>query len=296
MKFEFIRTHAAQYPVSLLCGALEVSKAGYYAWKKTRATAESKPGELALRVHIRAAFRRSEGTYGSPRVHEELRGEGLRVSRKRVEQLMRAEGLCARPKGRFRPTTTDSAHAYGIAPNLLKRQFGVEACAGVNQVWVSDITYLPTGEGWLYLAVVLDLKSRRVVGYALEETLDARLATEALRRALWSRRPAAGLIHHSDRGVQYASAEYREVLERHGVLASMSRRGDCYDNAVAESFFSTLEWELVQRRSWATRAQAKQSVREWIERWYNVRRLHSSLGYRSPAHFEAQLAFTRRAA
>lgn len=296
MRFAFIRAHASQYPVRLLCGVLEVSKAGYYAWKKAQAAAEPKPGELALRVHIRAAFRRSEGTYGSPRVHEELRAEGVRVGRKRVEHLMREEGLRARPRRRVCPVTTDSSHPYGIAPNLLERQFSVEGCAGVNRVWVSDITYLPTAEGWLYLAVVLDLKSRRVVGYALDSTLEARLAREALQRALWSRRPGAGLIHHSDRGVQYASAEYREVLERHGAQASMSRRGNCYDNAVAESFFSTLEWELIQRRTWATRAQAQRSVREWIERWYNTQRRHSALGYKSPAQFEAQLALTPRAA
>lgn len=296
MKFDFIRTHASQYAVTLLCQVLEVSKAGYYAWKKRQAEVPAKRGELALRVHIRAAFRRSEGTYGSPRVHEELRAEGLKVSRKRVEHLMREEGLCARPRGRFRPVTTDSSHPYGIAPNLLDRQFSVEGCAGVNRVWVSDITYLPTEEGWLYLAVVLDLKSRRVVGYALGSTLEARLATEALQKALWSRRPAAGLIHHSDRGVQYAACEYREMLERHGARASMSRRGNCYDNAVAESFFSSLEWELIQRCTWATRAQAEHAVRKWIERWYNTQRRHSTLGYLSPARFEAQLALTPRAA
>ena len=297
MKFAFIEAHAAEYPVRTQCRVLEVSRAGYYAWKeRTRVAARRPKRDLGLRVQIRAAFRKSRGTYGSPRVHQELRAEGIRVSRKRVERLMREEGLCARKRRRFRGSTTDSAHAQPIAENVLDRQFAVEAQAGIDRVWVGDITYLPTGAGWLYLAVVLDLKSRRVVGYALGDSLETELPKQALRRALWRRRPGVGLVHHSDRGVQYASAEYREVLAAHGIQASMSRRGNCWDNAVAESFFATLEWELIERSRWVTHAQAEREVTEYIERWYNTERRHSALDYLSPAEYEARLALTPRAA
>lgn len=297
MKYAFIAAHAAEYPVRTQCRVLEVSRAGYYAWKKrTRVAARRPKQDLGLRVHIRATFRKSRGTYGSPRVHQELRAQGLRVSRKRVERVMREEGLCARPRRRFRGRTTDSAHAQPIAENVLDRNFSVESQAGVNRAWVGDITYLPTGAGWLYLAVMLDLKSRRVVGYALGDSLETELPKQALRRALWRRRPGAGLVHHSDRGVQYASAEYREVLEAHGIQASMSRRGNCWDNAVAESFFATLEWELIERSRWETHAEAEHAVSEYIERWYNTERRHSALEYLSPAEYEARLALTPRAA
>ncbi len=279
-----------------MCRVLEVSRAGYYEWKRRARAAREPRGELKLRVHVRAAFRRSRGTYGSPRVHRELREEGVRVSRKRVERVMREEGLCARARRRFRGATTDSSHPHRISENLLERQFAVEECKSVNRVWVSDITYLPTHAGWLYLAVVLDLKSRRVVGYSLHPTLETDLALEALRGAIWRRKPAAGLIHHSDRGVQYASAAYREMLSQHGIQASMSRKGNCWDNAVAESFFATLEWELVERSAWQTHAEAKRAVAEYIDHWYNTQRRHSSLDYLSPAAYEAGLALTPRAA
>ena len=296
MRFDFIRSHARQYSVERLCRVLEVSRAGYYAWRKAQAGAGPPRSELGLRLHVRAAFRKSRGTYGSPRVHQEMRAQGLRISRKRVERLMREEGLCARSRRRFRGSTTDSAHTQPIAANLLDRQFRVESVAGVDRVWVGDITYLPTQQGWLYLAVVLDLKSRRVVGYALGASLETRLVRQALERALRRRRPAPGLIHHSDRGGQYASSEYREILERAGIQQSMSRKGDCWDNAVAESFFATLEWELVDRSQWSTRGQAGRAVVEYIERWYNPERRHSSLDYRSPEWYEAQLALIPRAA
>ena len=296
MRFDFIRSHAKRYPVERLCRVLEVSRAGYYAWRTAQAGARQPRSELRLRLHVRAAFRKSRGTYGSPRVHQEMRAQGLRISRKRVERLMREEGLCARRRRRFRGSTTDSAHAQPIAANVLGRQFRVETVAGVDRVWVGDITYLPTQQGWLYLAVVLDLKSRRVVGYALGASLETRLVRQALEQALRRRRPAPGLIHHSDRGGQYAASEYRELLERAGIQQSMSRKGDCWDNAVAESFFATLEWELVDRSQWSTRAQAGRAVVEYIERWYNPERRHSSLGYRSPEWYETQLALTPRAA
>lgn len=296
MKFAFIAEHAAEYPVTLMCRVLEVSRAGYYAWKGRAAAARAPRGELRLRVHVRAVFRKSRGTYGSPRVHQELREEGVRVSRKRVERVMREEGLCARQRRRFRGTTTDSSHPHRIAENVLDRAFSVEACAGVDRVWVGDITYLPTREGWLYLAVMLDLKSRRVVGYSLHPTLESDLAVEALRQAMGRRKPGAGLIHHSDRGVQYASNAYRELLDQHQVQASMSRKGNCWDNAVAESFFATLEWELVGRSDWQTHREAEHAIREYIDRWYNTERRHSSLAYLSPAAYEARLALTPRAA
>ena len=201
----------------------------------------------------------------------------------------------AKKKRRFR-VTTDSNHSHPIAPNLLKRRFGVEEIEGIDQVWVSDITYVPTREGWLYLAVVLDLASRRVVGWAMKTTLESALATNALTMALWRRKPGSGLLHHSDRGVQYASTAYQEILVQHGITCSMSRKGDCWDNAVAESFFATLEWELIEESDWHTREEARRDIFDYIEVWYNRQRLHSSLGYRSPAEYEDQLALTPRVA
>jgi transposase InsO family protein len=208
---------------------------------------------------------------------------------------MRQDGLQAKKKRRFQ-RTTDSNHSRPVAPNFLKRRFAVEEVGGLDRVWVSDITYLPTRQGWLYLAVVLDLASRRVVGWAMKHSLETALATDALTMALWSRRPAHGLVVHSDRGVQYASEAYQEILTQHGITCSMSRKGDCLDNAVAESFFASLEWELIQDSDWHTHAEARRAVFDYLEVWYNRERLHSSLDYRSPVEYEDQLALTPRAA
>ena len=239
--------------------------------------------------------RKSRQTYGSPRVHEELKAEGIRCGRKRVARLMREEGLRAKKKRRYR-RTTDSTHGHPIHPNHLKRNFSVAEVEDVDQVWVGDITYVPTREGWLYLAVVLDLKSRAVVGWAMKDTLETALASDALTMALGRRTPARGLLHHSDRGVQYASGDYQEILRTQGITCSMSRKGDCWDNAVAESFFATLEWELIQDADWHTHLEARRAIFDYIEVWYNRQRRHSSLGYLSPAEFEDQLALTPRAA
>jgi putative transposase len=239
-------------------------------------------------VEIVAAHRRSRGTYGSPRVHAELRARGLCVGKKRVERLMREQGLEARRKRRFR-RTTDSNHTLPIAPNVLARQFETNA---PNEAWVTDVTYIPTGEGWLYLAAILDLFSRRVVGFAMSEQNDRALALEALQRALRARRPAAGLLHHSDRGSPYASEGYRSALREGGIVPSMSRTGDCWDNAVAESFFATLKAELVDAMRYPTRDAAMASIGDYLKRFYNHARRHSHLGYLSPVEFElrAQVA------
>src|SRR5574341_1991582 len=228
----------------------------------------------------------SDLCYGSPRVLAELRARGHRTSRKRVGRLMRARGLAARRRRAFR-VTTDSAHARPVAPNLLARQF---APGPPQRGWVTDITFMATGEGWLYLAVVLDLFSRRVLGWALSERLTSPLPLEALRMALARRRPAPGLLHHSDRGTQYVSTAYQGLLARHGIVISMSRRGNCWDNAVAESFFATLKVELVQGASWPTRVHARRAIADYIELFYNPQRRHSSLGYLSPIAFERQAA------
>jgi putative transposase len=235
----------------------------------------------------RLVHRRTRGTYGAPRIHQELRGEGKRVGKKRVARLMQADGLVGRRRSR-RVRTTDSRHAHPIAPNLLGRQFDVNGMR-LNQVWVSDITYVPTAEGWLYLAVVLDLASRRVVGWSMATTLHASLALNALRMAIRSRRPDAGLIHHSDRGVQYACTDYRALLATHGMHASMSRKGDCWDNAVAESFFATLELELIAPANWRTRTEARPAIFAYLETWYNRWRRHSTLQYRSPITYEREV-------
>lgn len=292
MKYAVISAHRTAFPLALMCRVLEVSRSGFYAWRR-RGPSERARQEEKLRQAVRRVFRESHGRYGSPRLLRELRAQGMGTSKRRVERLMREEGLRARPRRRF-VVTTDSGHRDEVAGNQLDRRFAVEAVEGPDRVWVSDITYLWTAEGWLYLAVVLDLGTRRVVGWGMGATLETRLVLDALRMALRRRRPRPGLLHHSDRGSQYTSAAYRAALAAAGLAASMSRRGDCWDNAVAESFFATLKWELVRRSRWATRAQARTAVFEYIEAWYNGRRRHSSLGYVSPAEYE--LALTRRAA
>jgi transposase InsO family protein len=277
-----------------MCRVLGVSRSGFYE-AESRGPTRRERADQRLLVEIRSIHRASKRRYGSPRVHDELKAQGIRCGKKRVERLMCEDGLCAKKKRRFR-VTTNSNHEHPVAPNLLARRFAVEQVEGVDRVWVSDITYVPTREGWLYLAIVLDLASRRVVGWAMKNTLDASLATDALTMALWSRKPGRDLLHHSDRGVQYASGDYQAILAEHGITCSMSRKGDCWDNAVAESFFATLEWELIEESDWHTRNEATRALFEYLEVWYNRQRRHSSLGYRSPAEYEAQLALTRRAA
>jgi len=275
-----------------MCRVLEVAPSGYYAWRKRPTCAHAIADERLL-LHVRGAHTASDGTYGAPRVCRELKSQGHHVGQKRVARLMRTDGLVGTPTRRRAPRTTDSTHGFPIAPNLLARCFAVydaNGVAEVNRTWVSDITYVPTREGWLYLAVVLDLASRRVVGWAMRDTLAAELALEALQMALDQRHPAPGLVHHSDRGVQYACTAYRDVLAAHGLAASMSRRGDCWDNAVAESFFATLERELIDRWDWRTRAEAATALFDYIATWYNTRRRHSTLDYQSPAAYERQLA------
>lgn len=286
MRCAVIARHRGEFPVRLMCRVLDVSVAGFYAYLQRPAPWRALIDDVLL-AHVRVAFTASGGTYGAPRIERELRAEGLPTSTKRVARLMREAGLVARPKARPRVTTTDSHHAEPLAPNRLARQFDVQGVA-INRIWVGDITYVPTREGFLYLATVLDLASRRCVGWAMRETLEGDLVRSALRMARDARHPAPGLIFHSDRGSQYASALYRAELAEHGMLASMSGKGDCYDNAVAESFFATLEWELIQRNDWHTRDEARRAIFRYIETWYNRKRRHSTLGYVSPAEYEAQ--------
>ena len=235
MRYACIACYRGDFPVRLMCRVLCVSSSGYYAWQLRAPSARARRDQ-ALRLKVRVVHAKSRRRYGAPRVHAELKAQGERVARKRVARLMREGGLCGRRPRRF-VRTTDSRHADPIAANVLDRRFGVGQLRAPDQVWVSDLTYVATGEGWLFLAIVLDLASRRVVGWAMRETLEADLTLAALGMALASRRPAPGLLHHSDRGSQYTCGEYRALLRSHGVVASMSRKGDCWDNAVAESFF-----------------------------------------------------------
>ena len=264
-----------------MCRALAVSPSGYYAWR-SRPVSRRAEAEIGLRHAIRVAHAASRGRYGSPRLHRAVRAHGHAVGRNRVIRLMRAEGLRARPRRRFR-VTTDSAHRWPVSTNLVQRQFRPTA---PNRTWAADITYLETTTGWVYLAVILDLYSRRVVGWAVRPTLRTDLVCAALHLALGRRQPTVGLVHHSDRGTQYASAEYQRLLTAHGITPSMSRRGDCWDNAVVESFFSTLKQELAPAR-WPTEAAATSAIATYIESFYNPVRLHSTLGYQSPNSFEA---------
>jgi putative transposase len=286
MRFAFIAVHAFEFHVTTMCRVLKVKKAGYYAWVK-RPPSEHAMADAQLAEAITIIHGTSRRTYGSPRVHEELKAQGQPHGEKRVARIMQEEGLRAKTPRRFR-VTTDSKHAYPIAPNVLDRQFAVVDGAALDRVWIGDITYLTTREGWLYLAVVLDLASRRVIGWAMRHTLEGALTRDALTMALTGRRPESGVLHHSDRGSQYAAGDYQDVLLAHGMGCSMSRVGNCWDNAVAESFFATLKRELADDADWATREEARTAVFEYIEVWYNQQRRHSSLGYLSPAAFELQ--------
>lgn len=281
MKYAFILSRAVAFPVALMCELLGVSRSGFYAWRNRPAPARTRE-DARLAVEVAAVHRRSRGRYGSPRVHAELRARGIAVSRKRVERLMREQGLSARRRRRFRKTT-DSKHESPIAPNLLQRDFEADA---PNEVWVTDVTCVWTQEGWLFLAVILELYARRVVGWATSGTNDTHLALAALEMAVTARKPAPGLVHHSDRGSPYASADYRRALAENGIIASMSRKGDCCDNAVAESFFSTLKGERIHRERYETCARALASIGEFIESFYNPERRHSKLSYLSPIEFE----------
>ena len=283
MKFRFIQVERASFPVPPMCRVLEVSRSGFYAWQRRQPSAHAQE-DVQLGVAIRAIHQGSRQTYGAPRVHAELHAHGRPVGRKRVARLMKQDGLRGRRPRRWR-TTTDSQHAWPIAENVVQRVFHTDA---PNQVWVTDITYVWTWEGWLYLAVVLDLFARRVVGWAMADHLRTELPLAALEMAMGRRLPPTGLVHHSDRGVQYASTDYRDVLAAHGVQVSMSRKGNCWDNAVAESFFATLKTELVAGQSWPTRRAVRDAIAEYIELFYNSRRRHSTLGYCTPMEYERQ--------
>jgi transposase InsO family protein len=286
MRFAFIAVHTREFHVTTMCRVLQVKKASYYAWV-SRPPSQHAEDDAQLAEAIKAIHSASRRTYGSPRVHEELKAQGQQHGEKRIARIMQEEELRAKTPRRFR-VTTDSTHAHPIAPNRLDRQFAVEEGAALDRVWVGDITYLTTRDGWLYLAIVLDLASRRVIGWAMRHTLEGALTRDALTMALTGRQPAPGALHHTDRGSQYAAGAYQDVLTAYGMDCSMSRAGNCWDNAVAESFFATLKRELADDADWATREEARTAVFEYIEVWYNQQRRHSSLGYLSPAAFELQ--------
>ena len=281
MRFAFIQAEKARWPIEVQCEVFEVSRSGYYAWTRRPASPRAVE-DAALIVEIKAAHRTGRGAYGSPRVHRELRARGRRIGKKRVERLMREERIVARPKRRFR-RTTDSNHPHPIAPNVLERNFHAEL---PNAAWVTDVTYVWTHEGWLYLAAILDLFSRRVVGWAASANNDRALALSALDRASAMRAPTHGMIHHSDRGSVYASADYGEALTKLGAVKSMSRRGDCWDNAVAESFFATIKGEMIDHADYLTRSAAMTAIADYIDGFYNPYRRHSALDYVSPIEFE----------
>lgn len=281
MKFEFVAKHLGQYPVIWMCCRLNVSRGGFYEWKRRKPSERSKENER-LALQIKVYFRRSDGTYGSPRIRDDFMDDGKRVGRNRIARLMRQQGLFARFPKRFKKTT-DSKHNFAVAENIVNQQFHVDER---DKVWVADLSYIRTWAGWLYLAVILDLYSRRVVGYAMADHMRAELPLEALKMAVTQRKPKPGLIHHSDRGSQYASNAYQKALSEIRAICSMSGRGNCFDNAVAESFFSTLKQELVYRHAWPTRRHASDAIRRYIENFYNCRRRHSTLGNISPLEYE----------
>jgi transposase InsO family protein len=285
VKFALIDAAKEEFPVHRLCRVLGVSQSGYFAWKG-RPACRRQHEDMVLLAHVRSAFAPSHGTYGSPRMTRELQDSGLAVGRRRTARLMRENGLRARQKRRFK-RTTDSHHAWPIAPNLLGQDFSAD---GPDQKWGSDISYIWTREGWLYLAVVIDLFARRVVGWAVADRWHRELALTALRKALIMRRPVPGLIHHADRGSQYCSMDYQAELRKHSIQISMSGKGNCYDNAMVETFFKTLKSELVWRTMFETRQDAEQAIGRYIDGFYNPARRHSALDFTSPAQFERMAA------
>jgi putative transposase len=282
VKYQFIADQQAEFEITVMCRVLAVSRSGYYAWRK-RPTSPRKMADQALSQQIKVIHQQSRQTYGSPRIQAELAENKINCGHKRVARLMRQAELCAKQSRKFRATTTDSAHNYPVAPNLLDQDF---SASRPNEKWLTDITYIPTAEGWLYLAVVLDLYSRRIVGWAMNDSLERHLVIAALQMALKMRQPPAGLLHHSDRGSQYASEDYQALLTQYQMRCSMSRTGNCYDNAPTESFFGTLKTELVHHCQYPTKAAAKTDIFEYIEVFYNRFRRHSALRYQSPVNFE----------
>lgn len=281
MRFAFIDAEKARHNISILCRVLQVQRSGYYAWLDRDESARAKD-DLVLAVEVSAIFAKFKKRYGSPRIYHELRNRGRCVCRHRIARLMRERGLRARSRRKF-VRTTHSNPGLPTPSNVLERNFSPEA---PDKVWAGDVTYLPTREGWLYLAVLLDLYSRRVIGWAMSERNDEALTLAALQMALDQRQPGPGLVHHTDRGTTYASGTYQDVLAKHGIVCSMSRKGNCWDNAVAESFFATLQTELLDRQHWTTRRQLAQAIFEWIEVFYNQQRRHSTLGMLDPLTYD----------
>ena len=277
-----------------MCRVLEVSASGFYAWRSRPLSERSRANER-LKLHIRAVHSLSKKRYGAIKVQKELNAQGLECGHNRVARLMRESGLSSKRARKFR-VTTESDHSFPLARNELLRRFDLSMNKEIDRVWAADITYLSTAEGWLYLAVVMDLASRRVVGWSLDHRLERFLPLSALAMAMSKRRPERGLLHHSDRGSQYASAEYRHLLDDHGMIASMSRLGDCWDNAVVESFFATLKTELAADSKWQTREEAKRSIVDYIEIWYNRKRRHQTLGYLTPVEYENEVLKRAKAA
>jgi transposase InsO family protein len=287
MKYAFIREHATEYPVRRQCQVLEVAESGYYAWLQAQPSQRQHTDEVLL-AEIQAIYQQNRCLYGSPRIHAELKKRGWRCSRKRVARLMRQAHLVSVRQRRSHVQTTDSKHPYPNAANQLDRQFEAQR---PNQKWVADITYIPTQNGWLYLAAVLDLFSRRIVGWAMSARCDAALTQNAFEMAWSQRQPTADLLHHSDRGSQYAAHVYQALLARYSITVSMSRKGNCYDNAVMESFFRTLKAECVDLHVFQSRSHARSIIFDFLEVYYNRQRLHSTLGYCTPAAFEAAFAY-----
>jgi transposase InsO family protein len=286
-KFAFVSAERTNHAVATLCRVVGASVSGFYDWLRAIPTVQTRAeAEAELRGHIGRIFATRRRVYGSPRVHAELRREGQRHARRRIEHLMREMGLAARQGRRRAPRTTDSRHQLPVAPNLLDRNFSADR---PDQVWLADISYIATDEGWLYLAAIKDLATREIVGWSMTDHLKAGLCIDALVMALQRHPPPKGLIHHSDRGVQYASEPYRTILERHGIVQSMSRRGNCLDNAPMESVFAALKVEHVHQTRYRTRAEAKAAVFDYLEIFYNRQRLHSGVGYRTPAEARASM-------
>ena len=287
MRYQAISENVARFPVSLMCRCLEVSKAGFYAWRE-RPESTRREANKRLLTFVTVTHAQSRGTYGSPRIHAALRAEGVEAGRHRIARLMRTHAIRAKTRRKFK-ATTQSDHHLPVAENILDRGFSVNQ---PDTAWVGDITYVWTQEGWLYLAVLLDLFSRKVVGWALSDRIDRHLVVKALDQAIIARKPSPGLLVHSDRGSQYASHDYQKRLHDKGLVCSMSRKAECWDNAVAESFFGSLKQELTYHETYATREEARRAIFEYIEVFYNRQRLHSTLGYMSPMTFEANILWT----